>query len=420
MPAKSRESLESPSGSEAETTPVSPASLSRKVLAISGTIPGEAGVGGVILGDLCRSFPSDCLRFICVSQAAQPPSEFEASVDHIIPRRFEGAFRPLSGYAGDAVSWLAKKCTFDRYCDKIVSHIVDRVESQKAEVIWAVLDCPTVIYIATAVSKRLGIPLVVLVWDSPELLAHQLHQDRWSTSRLMTMFEKCVQSATRVGVICEKMADEYRRRYGVIDSIVVRHGVDPGSGSQPQRNLNNDEFVIGFAGSITAKKAFSSLVAALDKTGWKINGRKATLRLIGARYLLDARTPQHIEYFGWRTNEETIGLLSQCHLLYLPQPFSHELRLLAELSFPTKLTTYAAAGRPMLIHGPEYASVIEFLSRYRIGEKCCSLQSNSVIESINRLCRTSPDVYLNAIQKTRTNELSASTFLDRFTRLVTV
>ena len=64
-----------------------------------------------------------------------------------------------------------------------------------------------------------------------------------------------------------------------------------------------------------------------------------------------------------------------------------QLRPLAELSFPTKLTTYLAAGRPVLLHTPAYASLKNFHEKYRFGLCTSSLEPTNLAGAIEKLAK---------------------------------
>jgi len=83
--------------------------------------------------------------------------------------------------------------------------------------------------------------------------------------------------------------------------------------------------------------------------------------------------------------QEAIKVLSEVDMLYLPYWFSSEFREEATLSFPSKLVTYLAAGRPIVFHGPDYASPAKYLERNNAALFCNSLESDKIIETIQLL-----------------------------------
>ena len=391
-----------------------------KVLVLSGTIPGEPGVGGVILGDLQKALPARALEFIpAVTQQIVDLGwldRAERLAGHV-SRRFEPGFRPVRGIVGEIVGAAARKIKFERHCKELVAEICKNEAAKSCNKIWAVLDCQTVIHIATAVAQRLQKPLVVMVWDAPELLVRQYNLDRWSAANLLESFQRTVRESESVGVICEQMQKTYTEKFGSSQYVILRHGIREDLWAKSTESAS-DRLIIGFAGSITAQQPFNRLINALDEANWNIQGRNVTLRLIGSRYTLDSRQPQRIEYFGWRSLDETVQLLAECDLEYLPQPFEEHLRPLAELSFPTKLTTYLAAGKRVLLHAPTYASVNSFFQKYPVGNICSSLETPQIISAVENLIRRSKLEVDSAIDAARKTEFNNLVFVNRFQKLI--
>ena len=401
-----------------------PAVDSGAILMLSGTIPGEPGVGGVILKDLLESSPAGSV--VC----APVPSAQALQLDWMarcplactpFPRRFETGWRPFGGVAGELVGWSARNAMFGRHCRQLVRDISHTIATQEIRRVWAVLDCPTVIQIADHIAAQLGVPLSVMVWDAPELLVAQLRLDRWSGRSLLGRFERVLKQADRVGVICEQMQSAYEQRFGAGHYVVMRHGISESLWQPASADRSPHELRIGFAGSMTSPQAFQQLIQVLNACHWKISERSVTLRLIGSRYTLDSRMPQHIEYFGWRTLDETVQLLAECDLLYLPQPFESKLRDLAALSFPTKLTSYLAAGRPVLLHAPEYASIVPLFSKYQFGRWCPYADADALSDVLTQMANSvsGPEIR-TAIEKARSEEFCQSVFLSRFRELTGV
>lgn len=392
-----------------------------RILTLSGTIPGEPGVGGVILNDLMTQLPSGTLQ--CIPAPSQQVVELgwldraPELAGHVV-RRFETGWRPVRGIAGEIIGRAACIAKFNSHCRQITDQICRHPAAASCDIVWSILDCPTVIQVASDVASRLRKPMVALVWDAPELLVNSLTMDRWSGAAMQNRFAAIMRSADRVGVICEQMQQAYQKQFGGDKYVVLRHGIR----DELWKNATHDleRLIIGFAGSITAAQPFRQLIAALDEHNWTVNGKHVTLRLIGSRYTLDSRKAQHIEFFGWRSLDETVRLLSECHLAYLPQPFENHLRPLAELSFPTKLTTYLAAGCPVLLHAPEYGSVVPFMTQHSIGVGCQSLATEEIAAALSQLDRQSRPDLSSAIDRTRRDEFSSDTFLQRFRQLIGV
>ena len=128
----------------------------------------------------------------------------------------------------------------------------------------------------------------------------------------------------------------------------------------------------------------------------------------------------HIEYLGWRSVEETVELMSQVDVTYLPYWFDKAYGLSVRLCFPNRLATYLAAGRPVLFHGPEDSSPARFLRRFPAGLCCHSLEEAKIIDSLRRLIidREFYALATQACQAAREQELDLRVFRRRFAALI--
>jgi glycosyltransferase involved in cell wall biosynthesis len=63
---------------------------------------------------------------------------------------------------------------------------------------------------------------------------------------------------------------------------------------------------------------------------------------------------------GWAPQSELPGVLSGADILFLPYSFSQIARKAVETAFPSKIADYLAAGKPILIFGPKYSSLVRY------------------------------------------------------------
>lgn len=394
----------------------------QKGLLVTGTAPGEPGVGGVILKDLIRH--TDVGRWNCCWLASrhgrQEPSWNELSTS-VLRRQYETSYRPAPGILGEAISAVALRILRSGMINSIAETICRKYQETQPDFVLAVLDCPAAIEAVLRLQKTRRIPLRCIVWDDVDLLCRQGHFDRWTKARIEHAFGDVLKASERVAVICENMQAEYRRRYG-IESFVLRHGVSPLMAEAPSRdNSADDVFRIGFAGSVTAPDCMRSLIEALDRVHWTVDGREVVLRILGSRFVLDSHGPQRIEYFGWRSVEETCRRLSECDLLYLPQSFSDVNRTFSELSFPTKLSTYVSVQRPILLHAPQYASLSGFWEHHAMGPLCSQCGARELGETVTRALladRQQQQKWVAEIERVQAHTLGVKQFQLGVDRLV--
>jgi hypothetical protein len=159
---------------------------------------------------------------------------------------------------------------------------------------------------------------------------------------------------------------------------------------------------IGFAGTLYDSGQLDCLISAIGQFGWSINERPIKLRIIGNYFRFNKlNRPANIELLGWRDTEATRGLLSECAFTYLPIPFGADFEEFARLAFPTKLSTYLAAGRPVLVHGPDYSAPVKFCNENGFGRICTSMNEGDLQETVMHLLgeRECPSL-INSVRQT--------------------
>ena len=369
----------------------------------------------MILSDLVRVAGSNQVNWIWLASRHEQTPLSSGAECHVlrIDRRYETAYRPLRGIAGEiisAVSMRAMRPAFLRNCELRVQEFL---RSTSPDYLVCVLDCPAAVQVAARLARSTPVPMLSIVWDDVEVFSRHAAFDRWTSRQIKDDFAFVLKSSRQVAVICENMQSAYADRYG-ISSLVLRHGLPRSRIGEHASNgsARQDRWWIGFAGSVTAPDCLRSLIEALDALDWKFQGREIGVRLLGARYLVDSRKSQCLEFLGWRSVRETVRFLAACDLLFLPQSFQPELRILSELSFPTKLSTYVAANRPIFLHAPTYASLSTFWQQHELGPVCASLDCRQVggqltaslaagAEQIDRWTRNIAHVHDEVLSATR-------------------
>ena len=248
------------------------------------------------------------------------------------------------------------------------------------------------IRLALPVSRALGIPLLAQVCDPPHWWLRHHRVDGISTGRILREFDRVLRNSAACASCSWEMAEQYSQTYGtraipVMPSLDARLALPPA----PQIHGHQD-LVLGLAGQVYAVNEWNALIAALDRIDWRIYGRNVKLRLLGRYTELRATKKMHVEFLGWRSQEETIRLLSEIDILYCPYWFDPAFETEARLCFPSKLTTYLAAGRPVLFHGPRYSAPGHFLEKNDAGFCCYSLETLEIVSALERLA-SDADLY---------------------------
>jgi hypothetical protein len=146
----------------------------------------------------------------------------------------------------------------------------------------------------------------------------------------------------------------------------------------------NEPFVIGYAGSLYARKEWDALMSALGSVGWRLGGRDVMIRVLASALDVRASGPARIEFLGWQSTTDAKSILSNCDICYVPYWFDEACRPGVELSFPNKISLYLAAGRPIFFHGPRESTPASFLARWPVGLACHSLDASVIVETLRR------------------------------------
>lgn len=269
---------------------------------------------------------------------------------------------------------------------KIVKEVVDFGKKHKVNCLWVVLEGQTTVRLALKVAKKLNVPMVSEVWDPPEWANRNNHLDKLNRTIILKQFGQVLHHSEFLGTASWAMADQYGRDYKVkaisfLPSLETQDAYPASS-----RIKKRKELVIAVAGQLYSNDEWRAFLEALHQINWQIAGMKVKMRLLGNWFGLDkVYQKMNIEYLGWCSQKETVKLMNEADILYCPYYFDEQYKKVAQLSFPSKLATYLAAGRPVFFHGPTYASPGIFLRENRAAMLCHSLESKKIIECLTKM-----------------------------------
>lgn len=352
-----------------------------KIMLLTGSPPGEKGVGQIIVNEICRHYPLEriaCFATMSRHESWTPAPEFSDLAIQQVQKRFEHRYRPFPGPLGSASSVATYWGMFRRHCRSLTQQAIAFGRQHNCEILFSILESATNIQITDDIAKGLGIPKHVLVWDAPDFIATHLRQTPLNLSAVMKAFDNAMTGAAKVAVVSDPMARLYESQYGV-ETVMLRHAAPPAAVKRPSVLSASGPIVIGFAGSVSARPQLDLLQQSLDQMNWKINDRDVRLDLYGMRFVLESRKPRNVRYCGYRSVADTVQALSEtADVLFMPQPFDKASASFTELSFPTKLSTYFASGRPILLLSPKVSSLGEFISEVPFGIWCSEMNQDQL------------------------------------------
>jgi hypothetical protein len=360
-----------------------------RTLIVVGSIPGSENVGQILLRDMLANL--DAERYLIAALLApNERSTWEAKNSNAsknkifcLPRPPEHADRRWDNRLGGLLSAVERRLVYDAAIKSLVSQIGHIIAEAGITRLWAIFNMTTVVDVLFGLKQRCQLPLYGQVWDDIDYLTQQRRLDATMRQRTQKRLGELLSQSVKTAVICEAMAENYSQRYGARCEI-IRHGLSNQVMAQTEYS-SPTEFRIGFSGGMYAPNAWQALFDALSLLNWQVAGKQIKLIVMSGKITLPSRSPAYVEYLGWRSTEEVRERLANCDVLYIPYPFASYLKPLAQLSFPTKLSTYVSLGRPIFAHVPEYASLVDFYDQYPLGALCTSLDPQVIAENITAL-----------------------------------
>ena len=408
-------------GALANSPAVVATSAAPRLLVVTDVSLSSGDPGAIFLRALLSGYPSERLALceVTATPTAVPQELTGVATKHVRRprevglRRFGDVTRRLSRRP---IEWRLRRTEVPR----VVREAVAFGRAERVEAALVVLNGTTTIVSATSIAAGLRVPLYTLAWDPP---AYRL-ADAWGLrgsllSGYLHDFDDALRASTRTAVMSETMRDEFERRYGV-ETVLMRLGVAREKWrTRDARDVESD-FVIGYAGSLYARAEWNALLDALDLVNWRLGERAVRVRVLSGAFDARASGPVRFEFLGWRSTDDTLALLAATDLCYLPYWFAPRYDEVVRMSFPSKLSSYVAAGAPVFYHGPERSSPTAFLRRFPVGTCCHSLEPAEIARQLEA-CASDPEFRQRAVAAGRRaleEELGLHVFHRRLAELV--
>jgi len=369
-----------------------------KYLLLTDIPPCKNYTGGLVLDQLSRFVSEGSLCCVAVVHPGATNARLSEDLNWIPikyidkPNEYWVLFSGKLKFINKVVSFFCEafKGTFTR--KRIQKQISAFAKQHSVTALWAVMEGQTVIRIAYPLAKELNIPLFTEIWDPPQWWLKEHGVDDYTQKRILQKFEDALRYSDGCYAASWAMAEEFSNQYGTRMSVFLP-SLEKSLAQKPSLSLNNDtEISIGVAGVLYSSSEWQALLNALDSCSWRINDRKVVVKLLTREVKLSSFSAQNIQYFGFRPQAEAIDILSECDVLYCPYWFDSNYQVEARLSFPSKITTYFAAGRPVFFHGPRYSSPYVFLENNDAAFLCDSLDTENILAVVTRII-SEPQLY---------------------------
>jgi glycosyltransferase involved in cell wall biosynthesis len=180
-------------------------------------------------------------------------------------------------------------------------------------------------------------------------------------------------------VISRQMGEEYARRYGEQEFIIVTDGIDRIAAAPAPRPGNQVRIYFMGLFHITYEANLRVLLQAVEQVQGAHPSAAVSVTLrcgqINAR---DIRQSANVRILPFGSEADVARDLEEADLLYLPLPFGEDFEAFVRFSLSTKLVTYLGSGLPILYHGPEAAAVANLLTENDAALVETTLDANSI------------------------------------------
>lgn len=309
-------------------------------------------------------------------------------------------------------------------------------EHQVAKIFCILNSIPALDFIFD-ISKKINLPLYILIIEPPTWLRHNRRIKRIFCNRT-PKFNEVLTKARAVATTSFNLAEDFQKELK-ISAIPISLGLDLNlflnlvpkvfeqkqsqTQDQPQTQLENTEketFIISVLDNLFLTHAWNILLQTLNFVNWTIAGKKIKIRYLSRKLYLDAANA-NIEYLGERPLEETMQFLMQSDMLYYSTTFekdkANEVR---HSSLPIELYYYLATQKPIVLHAPRYSEISQFLEKNNAGLLVDDLQKANLYQTIERIMWDKDIVEIAPIngRKALVSDLSVSHMQTQFQRFL--
>ena len=335
-----------------------------------GLASAAGGGGGRILRSLLRDAPVRC---ISVCTAPQRPERSYENELHLPTRPYFGRiertrFLRLPHAVAPLFSGSFRR-RFERLCRRAGACAVHSIAHGGID-----------FHHAYRAARALQIPFVL-----------QVHDDAVYTSggrvprRVMS---RCLREAWTNAdarfVVSRQLGDEYNRRYGPREFVIVTDGVDeiattPRSSPTTLRIYFMGLFHLEYEPNLQA--LIDAVQQIRNDRAWEVPP-SITLRCGHVRSHLHR---EFVRVLPFGSEADVQADFVNADWLYLPLPFDEAHRAFVTYSLSTKMVTYLASGIPILYHGPGETAAYHLLSENGAAALISSMNSGEIAARLHQL-----------------------------------
>ena len=350
--------------------------------------PSNFAGGPILVSRLLSDYPPDRIVVLTASRYLRvSPKEGRLACDHIAFPTTYGWGRWGLGRVKNLVDWLTVPVL------TLVAVRLIKTRRIKA--------------IVTIAHDRFFVGAALAGWitDTPYVVL--MHDDTVTPAERRSWILKCVlrswtrrvfRGASHIYAISREMQQLLKSEYGV-DSEIQLPAAEPGAKRDRRSDFDLTELsthshsaVILFAGAIgySVEDGLKMLAEMLIKGKLQAYGIQSA-----ELHLYTQLSPERIRNWGWDSHGITVhpwvsqqelqGVLQKADILFLPYSFSEASRFAVESAFPSKIADYLASGRPILVFGPQYSSLVRYAKEQGFAEVVDNYDEDALARGIRRI-----------------------------------
>jgi hypothetical protein len=275
----------------------------------------------------------------------------------------------------NSMQWFYRRSFRNRLARTVVSERISLMHAVAHS--WDCID-------AFKVAQNLKLPFFLTVHDD---LIYALNKQLGIKSAESDLAQMWRQARLRF-VISVELGEEYCRRYGRMEFIVVTDGLER-IVSEP-RKLQPNSLRVYFMGllHLSYLPNFATLLTALDNFAernptWNVS---LTTRC-GESGILPRPSHARLVELPFVKENPTSGDMANADLAYFPLPFDSSQEAFTRYSLSTKMIGYLGSGLPILFHGPECSAAHQLLLQHKAAQIVTSPDKTSLLIGLNDALR---------------------------------
>jgi glycosyltransferase involved in cell wall biosynthesis len=339
--------------------------------------------GAILLKRLLGKHPADCLTVIASNLGMKPSQATDLfECRHIVFPIFGGTRYLWLGMLMGAANWLILVL--------VALRVILVIKRQRVEAVITIVQGRY--YLAAALAAWVtATPHITLVHDN--FVCGNAGSTILVKRVLRGLTATILRRAAHIYAVSPEMQQLVSRECGMKSEIQLPSTTRPARQAEGQVQVTRSGSpVILFAGAISytvidCLDLLANMIANGQLKEYGMSDAKLHLCATIADAEVRKRGWNHpgIVVRGWVPQSELPRELSSADILFLPYSFLESSRGAVETAFPSKTADYLAAGKPVLVFGPKYSSLVRYASEQGFAEIVDEFSSAALARGIQRI-----------------------------------